>query len=372
MTLKRKLKLRELVNPHIRDLEPYSPGKPIEELERELGIRESIKLASNECPLGPSALAMQSMFSAAEDINRYPEDSCHYLRGELAESLGIAGESLIFGTGSDGILELLAKCLLGPGDEAVFPWPSFAMYPIVTQSVAGTAIRVPLDAELRADVAALLEAVTERTRLLFLANPNNPTGTSIGAKAFRTLLAELPERVVLVADEAYLEYVRRPDFPDSVAALSGRPTLVVLRTFSKVYGLAGLRVGYGIGDPELIGYLARARHPFNVSSLAQAAARGALQDREHVRRVRDLTHKGLSQLEAGLQALGLGVAPSDANFLLVDAGREAAPLYEGLLRRGVITRAMAGFGLPQHLRVTVGLPEENERFLAALADELRG
>ena len=365
------MKLRDLVNPHIRDLEPYSPGKPIEELERELGITDSIKLASNECPLGPSALAMQSMFSAAEDLNRYPEDSCHYLRRELAESLGVAGESLVFGTGSDGILELLAKSFLGPGDEAVSPWPSFAMYPIVTQAAAATAIQVPLDAELRADVDALLSAITERTRVLFLANPNNPTGTSIGAAAFRTLLAGLPERVVLVADEAYLEYVRRPDFPDTLAELSGHPTLVVLRTFSKVYGLAGLRVGYAVGDPELISYLARARHPFNVNSLAQAAARGALQDREHVRRVRDLTHKGLSQLEAGVQALGLRFAASDANFLLVDTGRDASPLYEALLRHGVITRAMGGFGLPQHLRVTAGLPEENERFLEALALELR-
>ncbi len=365
------MKLRELVNPHIRDLEPYKPGKPIEELERELGIRDSVKLASNECPLGPSTLALESMYAAAEELNRYPEDSCHYLRAELAQALDVAPERLVFAAGSDGILEILAKCFLGPGDEAVFPWPSCAMYPSVTQGVGAVPVTVPLDSELRVDIGALLEAVTDRTRLLFLANPNNPTGTSIGRGAFRALLDALPERVVVVADEAYLEYVRRSDFPETLQDMRGRRTLVALRTFSKIYGLAGLRVGYGVGDPELIGYLARARHPFNVSSLAQAAARGALRDREHVRRVRDLTHKGLSQLEAGLQALGLSFAESDANFLLVDIGEDATALYDALLRQGVITRSMAGFGLPNHLRVTAGLPEENERFLAAMARELR-
>ncbi|MEE9281311.1 MAG: histidinol-phosphate transaminase [Myxococcota bacterium] len=366
------MKLRELVNAHIRDLEPYSPGKPIEELERELGIRDSIKLASNECPLGPSPLAMESIFAAAEDVNRYPEDSCHYLRADLAQELGVAPESLIFAAGSDGILELLAKCFLGPGDEAVFAWPSFTMYPIVTQGVGASSVQVPLDSDLRADVDALAGAVTERTRLLLLANPNNPTGTSIGAEAFGQLLDAVPERVVIAADEAYLEYVRRSDFPATLSALRSRPTLVVLRTFSKIYGLAGLRVGYGIGDPELIGYLARARHPFNVSSLAQAAARGALRDREHVRRVRELTHQGLSRLEAGVAALDLRYAESDANFLLVDVGAKAGALYEALLKQGVITRSMEAFGLHTHLRVTVGLREENERFLEVLAREVRG
>lgn len=365
------MKLRELINPHIRDLEPYSPGKPIEELERELGISGSVKLASNECPLGPSPLAVQSMFAAVEELNRYPEDSCHYLRAELAEELEVSPENLIFAAGSDGVLELLGKCFLGPGDEAVFPWPSFAMYPIVTQGFGGVSVKVPLDSELRADVGALADAVSDRTKLLFLANPNNPTGTSIGAGAFRALLDALPEHVIVVADEAYWEYVRRPDFPDTLGQIPGRPTLVVLRTFSKIYGLAGLRVGYGVGAPELIGYLERARHPFNVSSLAQAAARGALRDREHVRRVRDITHKGISQLEAGLDALGLAYAASDANFLLVDVGRSVQGLYDALLRRGVITRSMVGFGLANHLRVTAGLPEENERFLEAMAAEIR-
>ena len=222
---------------------------------------------------------------------------------------------------------------------------------------------------IRADVDALLAAVTPKTRLLFLANPNNPTGTSMGAADFERLLRELPDHVILVSDEAYYEYVRRPDFPQSLPLIGERPTLVVLRTLSKIYGLAGLRVGYAIGDSELIGYLERARHPFNVSSLAQAAAVAALSDDEHVGRVRELTHRGLERLERGFRELGLSCVPSDANFLLVDVGAGAQDMYERLLRRGVITRPLGAFGLDRHLRVTAGLPEENERLLEALAAE---
>jgi histidinol-phosphate aminotransferase len=214
----------------------------------------------------------------------------------------------------------LAKCFLAPGDEAVFPWPSFAMYPIATQGAGAVPVRVPLDAELRADVDATLAAVGPRTRIVFLANPNNPTGTALGAAAFARLVKELPERVVLVADEAYVEFVRRADFPDSLAAISERPTLVVLRTFSKAYALAGLRVGYAVANPELIAYLERARHPFIVSSLAQVAACAALADDEHLARIRNVTHTGLAQLEAGLAKLGLRFAASDANFICVEVG----------------------------------------------------
>jgi histidinol-phosphate aminotransferase len=364
------MKIADLVNPHIRALRPYEPGKPIEALERELGITGSIKLASNEAPVGPSPRALEALRAEAESLNRYPEDSCHYLREELASLLGLATDQLIFGAGSDEILDLLGRCFLAPGDEIVFPWPSFAMYPIVAAAQSARAVQVPLDGELRVDPDALIRAVTPRTRLLFLANPNNPTGTSISADGFARLLERVPENVVIAADEAYAEYVRRTDFPDSLAGLRERPTLVVLRTFSKIYGLAGLRIGYGIGHAELISQLARARHPFNVNSLAQAAARGALRDPEHVARVRALTHAGLEFLERGLRELGLGYAQSDANFLLIEVGPRAPQLYERLLRRGVITRPVAGFGLDRHLRVTVGLPEENKRFLDALAREL--
>jgi histidinol-phosphate aminotransferase len=233
-------------------------------------------------------------------------------------------------------------------------------------------VRVPLDAELPPDVDALLAAVGPRTRIVFLANPNNPTGTALGAAAFARLVKELPERVVLVADEAYVEFARRTDFPDSLAAIPERPTLVVLRTFSKAYALAGLRVGYAVANPELIAYLERARHPFIVSSLAQVAACAALADDEHLARIRNVTHTGLAQLEAGLAKLGLRFAASDANFICVEVGPGADGLNDRLLRRGVITRPLGGFGLTTHLRVSVGTALENERFLETLARELRG
>lgn len=360
----------ELANAHVRELTPYPPGKPIEETERELGISGAVKLASNESPIGPSRRAVEAIFAAAEQLNRYPDGSCHYLREAVSRALGVGGEQLCFGAGSDELLEILAKSYLGPGDDAIMPWPSFAMYPLVVRGMGARPIQVPLDAELVADVDALAAAVTDRTRLLFLANPNNPTGTSIGREAFERLLARVPERVVIVCDEAYVEFVRRPDFPDAIAAIARRPTLVVLRTFSKVYGLAGLRVGYAICDAELCGILERARHPFQVNSLAQVAARAALEDRAHVERVRALTHAGLAQLERAFDELGLRYARSDANFLLVEVGERAGELYDRLLHDGVITRPMGAFGLLRHLRITAGLPEENERLIKSLRREL--
>lgn len=364
------MKLRDLVNPHVRDLAPYVPGKPVEELERELGISSAVKLASNESPIGPSRRAVEAIFAAAEDLNRYPDDTCFALRDALATRLGVGRDQLCFAGGSDGVLDLLAKCFLAPGDEALFPWPSFAMYPIMTKGAGATPVQVPLDRAYRADVGALLQAVTPKTRLLVLANPNNPTGTSIGASDFGRLVRELPERVVLVADEAYVSFVRRSDFPNSIAALAQRETLVVLRTFSKGHALAGLRIGYAIASRELIGYLERARHPFIVNSLAQVAAVAALADEAHTARIAKLTHDGIAQLEEGLRKQGLPFAETDANFLLVEVGPGADALQQRLERHGVITRPLGGFGLTTHLRVSVGTREENERFLTSLAAEL--
>lgn len=363
-------RIRDLVLPHLRDLEPYPPGKPIEELERELGIRGSVKLASNESPLGPSRRAVEAIGREAERLNRYPDGSSYYLREALAKKLGIAGEQLLFGSGSDELLEIIAKTFLRTGEAVLYPWPSFAMYPIVAQGMGGRPVPVSLDGGFRADVDRMLAALDEGTRLVFLANPNNPTGTSIGESAFDRLVREIPEDVILVADEAYYEYVRRRDFPRSLERLRERETLVVLRTMSKIYGLAGLRLGYAIGSPELIGYLERARHPFNVNALAQAAALAALSDDEHVARVRELTHRGLERLEQGLAELGLDSVPSDANFVLVDVAEDAEELHQRLLRRGVITRPLGAFGLDHHLRVTAGTPEENERLLEALEAEI--
>jgi histidinol-phosphate aminotransferase len=354
--------LERIVKAHIRSLEPYKPGKPVEELERELGVSEAIKLASNENPFGPSPRAVEALRGAAAGVHRYPDGASFALRRRLAARLGVDPEQLVFGCGADELLELLAKILLGPGDEAVFAWPSFAMYPIVIQGMGATPVRVPLDAELGHDLDALRAAVGERTRLVFVCNPNNPTGTSVGREAFDRFVGSLPEGVVLAVDEAYFDFARRPDFPDSVAWLR-RPGTVVLRTFSKLYGLAGLRIGYGVADPELAGYLQRARHPFNVSRLAEVAALAALDDTEHAERTRANNARGVEYLSRELEALGIPVWPTDANFVLARIGTGVS---DSLLREGVIVRPLAGFGMPEHVRITVGLPEENERLVKTL------
>jgi len=355
--------LERLVNPHILDLKPYEPGKPIEELERELGISESIKLASNENPIGPSPKAVEALARAIGEVNRYPDGACFALRDRLAKKLGVATNQLVFGCGGDEVLELIVKTFLAPGDEVVHPWPSFAMYPIVVKGMGGIPVPVPLRADFGHDLEGMQSAIGERTKIVFVCNPNNPTGTSIGADEFDRFVEGLPDSVILVVDEAYFEFVRREDFPDTVAWLARRPGTLVLRTFSKIYGLAGLRIGYGIGDVELIGYLERARHPFNVNRLAEAAALAALDDDEHATRTRELNALGIETLDRELSALGYEVHATDANFILVRAG---ASVYEKLLREGVIVRPMGGFGLDDCVRISIGLPEENERVIEAL------
>ncbi len=357
------MSLASRVKSHIASLAPYQPGKPIEELEREFGIQGAVKLASNENPLGPSPRAVEAMRAARGGVHRYPDGACFALRERLAERLAVAPEQLVFGCGSDELIELVAKCFLGPGDEAVFAWPSFAMYPIVVQGMGAKVVRVPLDAELAHDPAAMAAAVTDRTRVVFFCNPNNPTGTSVGVEGFDRLAASLPEDVVLVVDEAYVEYVRRSDFPDAMGWVARRPATLVMRTFSKIYGLAGLRMGYGVGGAELVSYLQRARHPFNVNLLAEVAALAALDDTGHVEASRRLNAEGADYLRREFEALGYACAASDANFLLVKAGAGA---YQRLLHEGVIVRPMAGFGLPEHVRVTIGTAEENERLVKAL------
>ena len=363
------MKLAHRVKPHIASLEPYQPGKPVEELERELGIEGALKLASNENPLGPSPRAVEAIRRAAGEVHLYPDGSCHALRRELAARLGVPERAVVFGTGSDEILELVAKSFLAPGDEAVHAWPSFAMYPIVIRGMGAEPVAVPLDARAVHDLDAMLAAVGPRTRVVFLCNPNNPTGTSVGAEAVDRFARELPEDVVLVVDEAYVEYVRRPDFPDSLELVRRRPSTLVLRTFSKIYGLAGLRIGYGIGGEELVSYLERARHPFTVSVPAQAAALAALADRAHVERSRRVNAEGAAYLERELAALGLEVWPTDANFVLV---RVRPGIADELLREGIIVRPMEGFGLPGHIRVTIGTPEQNRRLVETLRRLLGG
>jgi histidinol-phosphate aminotransferase len=351
------------VKPWIQKLDPYVPGKPIEELERELGIPNAVKLASNENPLGPSPRAVEAIWNAADKMHRYPDGGCFRLRLALAERLAVAPEQLVFGAGCDEILELLAKCFLGPSDEVVFAWPSFAMYPIVVQGMGATSVRVPLGDDFVHDLVRMREAITTRTRLVIICNPNNPTGTSLSAVAFDKFVTSLPDSAVLVVDEAYFEYVRRSDFPDALGWVRRRAGTCVLRTFSKIYGLAGLRIGYGIADRELAGYLQRARHPFNVNALAEVAALAALDDHEHVARVREANAAGLEFLTRELARLGHETWPSEANFVLASAPEGT---YEKLLREGVIVRPMGGFGLPNHIRITIGTAEENERLVKAL------
>lgn len=350
-------------NPWLAELRPYQPGMPISELQRELGLSEVAKLASNENPFGPSPRAQEALARAASELHRYPDGACFALRRVLAERLRVAPGQLVFGAGSDEVIGMAAKCLLGPGDEVLYAWPSFAMYPLTAQSVGAVSVRVPLSAARVHDLSAMLAAVTERTRMVLLCNPNNPTGTSVGAADFDRFVEGLPARVVLVVDEAYVEYMRRPDRPQVLETLRARPGTCILRTFSKAYGLAGLRIGYGICDPELADLLERVRHPFNVNAPAVDAALAALEDTAHLEFVLAETARGMEQLESGLAALGVRTWPSDANFLLAQTGPD---LYEGLLKLGVIVRPMAGFGYPDCIRVSVGTAEENEKFLKAL------
>ena len=355
--------MRRLVKPHVAQIQPYQPGKPIEELERELGISGAIKLASNENPVGPSPMALAAAHDALREVNRYPDAGCFVLRRRLATHLGVDPDELLIGAGADEILGLIGQTYLGPGDEAVFVWPSFAMYPIYVKTAGATAVPVPLTPGLVHDLDAMAAAVTPRTRVVFLCNPNNPTGTAVGSAAFERFVEGLSSDVILALDEAYCEYARRPDFPRSLEWIRRRPGTIVLRTFSKISGLAGVRIGYGVADPELAGYLQRARHPFNVSRLAEAAALGALEDDEFRERTRRTNAEGIEYLTRELRALGVEVWPTDANFLLARAG---AGTQARLLREGVIVRPLTAFGMPDHVRISVGLRKENERLIEAL------
>jgi len=358
---------QELAVPGVRALHPYVPGKPVAELQREYGIRDVVKLASNENPLGPSPAAVAAARRELESLARYPEGSGYRLTAALAARHAVAPDALTPGNGSNDVLDMIARVFLGPGTEAVFSEHAFAVYPIVVQATGATARVAPARAADHGhDLDAMAACVGPATRVVFIANPNNPTGTWLAAAELRRFLAALPESVIAVVDEAYFEYVEEPDYPDTTGWLAEFPNLVVTRTFSKAWGLAGLRVGYAVSAPGIAGLLNRVRHPFNVNSVAQAAAVAALTDRAHLETVIRINREGLRQLEDGLDRLGLSWIPSVGNFVTLDTGRDAAAVYEQLLQQGVIVRPVANYGLPHHLRVTVGLPEENTRFLSAI------
>ena len=354
------------VHPDILSLSPYVPGKPIEELQRELGLTRVIKLASNENPLGPSPKAVTALAGANSTLHRYPDGGAYRLRQAIADRWKVTREQVILGNGSDEILGLLVRTFLTPGDEAVMADHTFVIYKMEVTAAHGKPVEVPL-VNWTHDLEAMAQAISPRTRLLFLCNPNNPTGTMVSAEAVDRLMAEVPHDVIVVFDEAYFEYVRNPEFPDSMAYVKKGRNAIVLRTFSKIYGLAGLRIGYGVSTPEIINFLNRIRPPFNANSLAQRAALAALGDDEHVAKSRAVIAAGMEQVGNGLRALGLTSIPSEANFLFFDVQRDGQQVFEALLREGIIVRHIDG----TMLRVTIGQSDENTAFLQALQKVLR-
>ena len=364
------------VNASVAALHPYQPGKPVEELARERGIENAVKLASNENPRGPGPQVRKALAAAVDDLSRDPDGSGFRLNEALAARLGVASAQITLGNGSNDVLELAARVAVSPGSNGVVDEHAFVVYPLAIQGAGGIVKRVPSTAWVH-DLEGFAAAIDDATRIVYIANPSNPTGTWVDDAAFTRFLRRVPSNVWVVLDEAYAEYVARPDYPDGIRHLADHPNLVVTRTFSKIHGLAALRIGYSVSSPAFADLLNRLRQPFNANSLALAAAEAALQDDDYAATSRRLNAEGMAQLERGFAALGLEWIPSIGNFVTFHVGhvgavggagaeRDALAVYDALLNEGVIVRPVANYGMPRHLRATVGLPEENERFLEAL------
>ncbi len=349
----------------VQALHPYQAGKPIEELQRELGLSHVVKLASNENPLGPSKLAVQACRDAAQGIHLYPDSSGFELKKKLCQKYGVQANQLTLGNGSNDVLDLIARAFLEPGKSAVFSAHAFVVYPIAVQACGARGIVTPAK-DWGHDLEAMAAAIEADTRVVFIANPNNPTGTWVDRDALEAFLAKVPENVIVVLDEAYTEYVAEPDFPNGLDYLNAYPNVIVTRTFSKAYGLAGLRIGYGISSPAVCDLLNRVRAPFNVSTVALSAALATLDDAEYLDKSREVNSAGLKQLGAGLDALGLEWIPSVGNFIAFKVPADSGEVYQGLLREGVIVRPVGVYAMLNFLRVSVGLEAENQRFLDAL------
>ncbi|HPR63707.1 MAG TPA: histidinol-phosphate transaminase [Thermoanaerobaculia bacterium] len=349
---------------YIQAIHPYIPGRPIEEVEREVGIRGIIKLASNENPLGPSPKALEAMASMMGELNRYPDGGGYYLRKCLSERFDWPMDGIILGSGSVEIIELLCRAFLQDGSHIVMSDGAFIMYKLAAQQVNARVTQTPM-IDFRHDLKAMARAVTPDTPLVFIANPNNPTGTYVTTDDMKAFLASIPKDTIVVMDEAYFEYMDKDDYPDSLEFLKSGHNVITLRTFSKIYGLAGLRIGYGFGRPEIFEILNRIRSPFNTTTLAQVAGMAALEDQEFAERVRNLTKRERERLEREFNAMGVSFVPSVGNFILVDVGKDAKDIFSRLLKEGVIVRPVANYGLPNHLRVSIGTEEENTRFLKA-------
>jgi histidinol-phosphate aminotransferase len=357
--------MKRLMRSCIENLKPYPPGKPIDELERELGIYGSIKLASNENPLGPSPMAMRAVRDNLKNMHRYPDGSAYHLRKKLAGKFGLPISRIMVGNGADELIELVAKTFLSPGEAVIIPEHAFLLYESFTLSFDGKAVTVPLS-DFTVDLQAIGNAVTSHTKIVFINNPQNPTGKAITKDEISRFLHDLPSDVIVVLDEAYIEFATDPGVGSGLEFLESYPLLIVLRTFSKIYGLAGLRLGYGFASEAITDALNRVRQPFNVNSLAQVAGMAALDDDEFVEETLAMTKQGLAYLYGELDRLGLAYIPSQANFLIIKTPRGARETYERMLRQGVIIRPMDSYGLEDYIRVNVGLAEENSRFIHSL------
>jgi len=356
---------------HIQDIKPYEPGKPIKELQREYGIRNVTKLASNENPLGASGKAMRAMRKAIREVHLYPEGNSYYLLTRLSKELDIGPEHLIFGNGSNEIIELLARGFLSEGDEVISSEMTFLVYPILSQVCGATFKAVPMTKDYRYDLDAILRAITPKTKLIFIANPNNPTGTYVTAAEVEAFLSRVPDHVMVAFDEAYVDFVDAVDFPKMLACIkAGRPNVVVLRTFSKAYGLAGVRIGYGVASKEVIAYLHKVRQPFNVNSLAQAAAVAAIEDTFFLWRTKWLVVRGRKFFYNRFKKMGLEFLPSQANFILVNMRSNGHDAYQALLRQGMIVRPMNSYKLPDWIRITIGRRSQNVQLIKMLKSYL--
>jgi histidinol-phosphate aminotransferase len=352
--------------PSVQGLTPYQPGKPVEDVQRELGLERIVKLASNEGPFPPLPAAVEAMARAALELNRYPDGGSYRLHEVLADRHDVAFEEIAVGPGADGCIDMLSQAVLDPGDEIVCGWPSFPSYVIYARKQGATAVTVPLR-DHRYDLDALLDAITPRTKIVYLCHPNNPTGTMNTRAELDAFFDRVPEGILVVVDQAYFEYIDDPGYPDAIETYLKRGRrVIVLRTFSKIYGLAGLRVGYAVGPRQCIAAMAKVRRPFDVTTPAQVAALASLDDADEIARRRDVNRRGLARVQASLREHGFDPVPSVGNFVFAETGSDATQLFDALLREGVIVRPLVGFGAPTAVRVSVGTPEENAFFADAL------
>ncbi|HAS04090.1 histidinol-phosphate transaminase [Pasteurella multocida] len=358
-----------IVNEGVKQLHPYQAGKPIEELERELGIANIIKLASNENPFGLSDSAKQAILAELDNLTRYPDSNGFYFKQTVAKKFGLSPEQITLGNGSNDLLELVAHTFANEQDEILFSQYAFIVYPLVTQAINAKKVEIPAK-NYGADLDGFLQAISDKTKLIYLANPNNPTGTFLSAGEISQFLNQVPAHVIVVLDEAYTEFTLPEERVDSFTLLKKHPNLVICRTLSKAYGLAGLRIGYAVSSAEIADLFNRVRQPFNCNSLALAAATAVINDDAFIAKVAENNRQGLKLLEDFFTAKGLNYIPSKGNFVMLDVNQPALPIYQALLQKGVIVRPIAGYGLPNHLRISIGLPEENQRFLLALSEVL--